>query len=144
MHAHGAAWSVRPPWATGKAALRESVRRQSRTAPRRRRGASRAATGVAAALNHAPPCMQKGDLVQAGAACGRVRRCSGSLGEEVDNALPSTAVSVVGLDAVPAAGDVFRVWAVEADAREAAAVRPACMHRACMRLPRTPTCAQHA
>lgn len=68
--------------------------------------------------------MQKGDAVQAGAACGRVRACRGSYGEDVDTAGPSTAVSVEGLDEVPAAGDVFRVFENEADARTAAEVRP--------------------
>ena len=68
-------------------------------------------------------CMQKGDMVQAGAACGRVRKCSDSMGDEVGEALPSTAVSVIGLDAVPAAGDVFTVYENESDAHDAAEVR---------------------
>eukprot|EP00892_Ulva_mutabilis_P000960 jgi/Ulvmu1/10865/UM007_0039.1 len=62
----------------------------------------------------------KGDVVQAGAACGRVRACRGSYGENVESAGPSTAVSVEGLDEVPAAGDVFRVFKDEAEARSAA------------------------
>ena len=67
-------------------------------------------------------CVQKGDVVQAGAACGRVRACRGSYGEPVEAAGPSTAVSVEGLDEVPAAGDVFRVFEDEAEARTAAEV----------------------
>jgi translation initiation factor IF-2 len=67
--------------------------------------------------------------VQAGAAYGRVRSCVGSRGEEIV-ATPSTAVSVLGLDSVPAAGDTFRVFLSESEAREAAEVRPvfSCTH----------------
>jgi translation initiation factor IF-2 len=67
--------------------------------------------------------VQKGDIVQAGRAVGRVRACKGSHGEDVAEATPSTAVSVVGLDFVPAAGDLFRVHQNESSAREAAEVR---------------------
>lgn len=66
--------------------------------------------------------MQKGDVVQAGSSYGRVRSCVNSRGEEID-ATPSTAVSVVGLNTVPAAGDIFHVFADETEARAAAEVR---------------------
>jgi translation initiation factor IF-2 len=65
--------------------------------------------------------MQKGDILQAGAAFGRVRSCVGSRGEELEGT-PSSAVSVLGLDTVPAAGDTFRVFKNESDARQAAEV----------------------
>lgn len=48
------------------------------------------------------------------------------MGEAVGEALPSTAVSVIGLDAVPAAGDVFTVFENEADAHNAAEVCTIC------------------
>jgi translation initiation factor IF-2 len=78
-------------------------------------------------LREAAAGVQKGDIVQAGAAFGRVRSCVGSKGEELEGT-PSSAVSVLGLDSVPAAGDTFRVYESESDAREAAAVRfqPSC------------------
>ena len=66
--------------------------------------------------------LQKGDILQAGAACGHVRACLGATGEEVVG-LPSTAVVVTGLDEVPAAGDTFIVFEDEDEAREAAKVR---------------------
>ena len=59
--------------------------------------------------------------MQAGGAYGKVRQCLNSFGEEVE-ATPSTAFSVLGLDSVPAAGDLFTVHERESDAREAAKV----------------------
>lgn len=80
-------------------------------------------SGLHLSTKHAPAAVQRGDVVQAGASYGRVRSCVGSRGEEIV-ATPSTAVSVLGLDSVPAAGDTFRVFLSETEAREAADVRP--------------------
>ena len=62
-------------------------------------------------------------MVQAGAAVGHVRSATNSNGVEVE-ATPSTAVAVLGLDDVPSAGEPFRVFPDEKEARKAAEARP--------------------
>jgi translation initiation factor IF-2 len=59
-------------------------------------------------------------VVVAGAAYGRVRALSGAAGADVAEAGPSIAVKLVGLNAVPAAGDTFEVCATEQEARRRA------------------------
>ena len=69
--------------------------------------------------------LRVGDSVVCGAAHGRVRAMIASNGDAVDEALPSTPVQVLGLTAVPGAGDTF--LAVEDDrmARQIAEQREA-------------------
>ncbi|HOL30650.1 MAG TPA: translation initiation factor IF-2 [Anaerohalosphaeraceae bacterium] len=51
--------------------------------------------------------LQKGSIVLAGGACGRIRTMTDSRGRSVKTAPPSTPVEITGLDSVPAAGDKF-------------------------------------
>jgi len=64
-----------------------------------------------------------GDIVVAGAQCGRVRRLQGTRGEALQEAGPSSAVELVGLNGLPSAGDNFIVTSDEAKARQIAEVR---------------------
>jgi translation initiation factor IF-2 len=77
--------------------------------------------GPAAAVLVAAGTLRPGDIVVAGAAYGRVRALSDG-GGDVAEAGPSTAVMLTGLNAVPAAGDAFRVAATEQEARRDAEV----------------------
>jgi translation initiation factor IF-2 len=61
-----------------------------------------------------------GDPAVAGAASGRVKAMLDDRGENVKEAPPSTPVQVLGFDAVPAAGDEFRVTRTARLAREIA------------------------
>ncbi|KAG1676523.1 hypothetical protein FOA52_000066 [Chlamydomonas sp. UWO 241] len=65
--------------------------------------------------------LRVGDVVQAGSTYGKVRSMSNDLGETIFEAGPSIALQLSGLDSVPDAGEEFKVYATEADAREAAA-----------------------
>jgi translation initiation factor IF-2 len=62
--------------------------------------------------------LEVGDVVVAGTAYGRIRAMFDYLGEKKQNAVPSTPVSVMGLNEVPVAGELFRIVANEKDARE--------------------------
>jgi translation initiation factor IF-2 len=64
--------------------------------------------------------LRVGDAVAAGGAHGRVRAMAGPSGAAADAAGPSTAVQVLGLSAVPQAGDEFDVFPSESEARAAA------------------------
>lgn len=64
--------------------------------------------------------LRQGDIVRAGASCGRVRNMTNDLGKYVDSAGPSIAVQLVGLDSTPSAGEEFEVYPTESAAREAA------------------------
>jgi translation initiation factor IF-2 len=61
-----------------------------------------------------------GDALVAGTSHGRVRALVNPLGETVDQAVPADPVEVLGLSSVPSAGDEFRVFADERDARDLA------------------------
>lgn len=61
-----------------------------------------------------------GDVLLAGTSHGRVRAMVGQKGARVEEVGPSDAVEIQGLDSVPAAGDEFRVFADERQARELA------------------------
>lgn len=61
-----------------------------------------------------------GDALVAGMAFGRVRAMLDPKGNTVDSAGPSDAVEILGLQTVPGAGDEFRVFQEERDARELA------------------------
>jgi translation initiation factor IF-2 len=61
--------------------------------------------------------LQSGDLVVAGKAYGRMKAITDFKGKAVKKAGPSMPVSVMGLNEVPAAGDVFQVVDSEREAR---------------------------
>jgi translation initiation factor IF-2 len=67
--------------------------------------------------------LRVGDSVVAGTAYGRVRALVNPLGENVSDALPAAPVEILGLGSVPGAGDEFRVFADERDARNLAEER---------------------
>lgn len=64
-----------------------------------------------------------GDHMVVGTAHGRVRALVNPLGEIVENAKPADPVELLGLNSVPDAGDEFRVFADERDARNLAEER---------------------
>jgi len=67
--------------------------------------------------------LRVGDALVAGTAYGRVRALVNPLGETVKTAGPADPVEVLGLSSVPSAGDEFRVFADERDARNTAEER---------------------
>jgi len=62
--------------------------------------------------------LETGDIVVAGSAYGRLRAMFDYFGRKVDNAGPSFPVSVMGLNSLPSAGDVFQVVDSEKEARQ--------------------------
>ncbi|MEK7442393.1 MAG: translation initiation factor IF-2 [Chloroflexota bacterium] len=75
------------------------------------------AKGVMATLLVQNGTLRTGDVIIAGMASGRIRRMFNDHGEVVDEAPPSTPVSVLGLSDVPVAGDIFRVVETDREAR---------------------------
>ncbi len=67
--------------------------------------------------------MHPGDIVVAGTSYGRVRALVDPRGKHVDEALPADPVEILGLNSVPVAGDEFRVFDDERDARKLAEER---------------------
>ncbi|MCB0793851.1 MAG: translation initiation factor IF-2, partial [Flavobacteriales bacterium] len=67
--------------------------------------------------------LRKGDVILAGQYSGRVRNMFNERGGSVDEAGPSTPVSILGLDGAPNAGDQFHVFEDERDARAIATRR---------------------
>ena len=67
--------------------------------------------------------LRVGDVFVAGASSGKVRAMIDDKGRQVSEAGPSVPVEVLGLSAVPSAGDAFTVVENEARAREVAAYR---------------------
>jgi translation initiation factor IF-2 len=61
--------------------------------------------------------LEAGDIVVAGKAFGRMKAITDYKGKPVQKAAPSTPVAVMGLNEVPAAGDVFQVVGSEREAR---------------------------
>jgi translation initiation factor IF-2 len=61
--------------------------------------------------------LRVGDAVVVGTSHGRVRALVNPKGDKVDQALPADPVEIIGLGSVPQAGDEFRVFADERDAR---------------------------
>ncbi len=61
--------------------------------------------------------LHTGDIVAAGSAHGRVRAMTDSVGRTIKEAGPSTPVSIIGLNDVPEAGEVFVVCKDEKEAR---------------------------
>ncbi|GAG17959.1 unnamed protein product, partial [marine sediment metagenome] len=64
-----------------------------------------------------------GDVVIAGTACGRVRAMFDYQGNQIEQAMPSTPVSVLGLSDIPMAGELFNVTESERSARAIVAQR---------------------
>lgn len=71
-----------------------------------------------------------GDIVLAGPSWGRVRRIISDQGQDLKEAGPSTPVQIVGMTAVPNAGDVISVTTDENGAREVAEARQRLMRQA--------------
>ncbi len=67
--------------------------------------------------------LRVGDIFVAGSEWGRVRALVNERGEQVEEALPSTPVEVLGLNGTPLAGDDFTVMDSESRAREIADFR---------------------
>ncbi len=67
--------------------------------------------------------LRVGDAIVAGTSHGRVRALVNPLGENVTAAGPADPVEILGLGSVPSAGDEFRVFADERDARNLAEER---------------------
>jgi len=61
--------------------------------------------------------LKTGDAVVVGACFGRVRRMTDDRGKEIKEAKPSTPVEIIGLNDVPVAGDIFKVFENERHAR---------------------------
>jgi translation initiation factor IF-2 len=74
--------------------------------------------GVLATLLIQNGTLKVGDIVVAGRAYGRLRAMFDYHGRKLHKAGPSTPVSVMGLNEVPSAGDLFRVVASEREARD--------------------------
>ncbi len=67
--------------------------------------------------------LNPGDTVVAGTSYGRVRALVGPRGEHMKSAGPADPVEILGLNSVPTAGDEFRVFEDERDARKLAEER---------------------
>lgn len=64
--------------------------------------------------------LRVGDVILAGQHYGRVKAMFDHIGQKVEAAGPSTPVQVLGLSGAPQAGDVFKVYDTEREAREIA------------------------
>jgi len=73
--------------------------------------------------------LRVGDVFVAGASSGKVRAMIDDKGRQIKEAGPSVPVEVLGLSAVPSAGDAFTVVENEARAREVAAYRQSVIDR---------------
>lgn len=79
--------------------------------------------GVVATLLVQSGTLRVGDAILAGTASGKVRAMFDFYGKQITEATPSTPVSVMGLSAVPMAGELFSVWETEREARSIAEKR---------------------
>ena len=79
--------------------------------------------GVMATLLVQNGTLENGDVVIAGTAHGRIKAMFDFLGKQVKEAKPSTPVSVMGINDVPTAGDLFTRVENEKEAREKARER---------------------
>lgn len=75
------------------------------------------ARGVLTTLLIQNGTLSQGDIVVAGEAYGRLRAMFDHLGNQIEEATPSQPVSVMGLNEVPQAGDLFRVVDSDKEAR---------------------------
>ncbi len=73
--------------------------------------------GVVATLLVQNGSLELGDVVLAGTSLGRLRAMFDFRGRKIRKAGPSTPVSVLGLDSIPQAGDIFQVMPSEKEAR---------------------------
>ncbi len=64
--------------------------------------------------------LKQGQPIVVGSCFGRVRRMTNDMGSEIKQAKPSTPVEVIGLNEVPQAGDMFKVFDSEKEARAVA------------------------
>ncbi len=76
--------------------------------------------GVVATLLVQNGTLRKNDFLVVGSTYGKIRRMSDQRGNEIEEALPSTPVEILGLNEVPTAGDNFRVYADEKTAKDVA------------------------
>ncbi len=75
------------------------------------------ARGVEATLLVQNGTLETGSIILAGNSTGRIRAMFDYRGKKIRKAEPSTPVRVMGLNDVPRAGDIFRVYASEKEAR---------------------------
>jgi len=64
--------------------------------------------------------LRAGDTIVIGSAYGRIRAMTNDRGQRIKEALPSTPVEIIGLNEVPAAGEIFMVTENEKEARNIA------------------------
>ena len=67
--------------------------------------------------------LKKSDSIVVGSCYGKVRKMTNDLGQEIEEALPGTPVEIIGLDDIPVAGENFKVFADDKDARAVAQAR---------------------
>ena len=67
--------------------------------------------------------LHSGDIIVVGSSYGRVRKMVDDHGREIKSATPSSPVEIIGLNDVPEAGDVFKVFENEKKARHIAEAR---------------------
>ncbi|MBQ1482254.1 MAG: translation initiation factor IF-2 [Erysipelotrichaceae bacterium] len=67
--------------------------------------------------------LHQSDSIVVGTAYGKVRKMTNDLGKEITEALPGTPVEIIGLNDVPVAGDNFKVFDDDKDARAVAQAR---------------------
>lgn len=67
--------------------------------------------------------LKASDTIVVGSVYGHVRKMTNDLGNEIKEALPSTPVEIIGLNDVPVAGDIFKVFKSEKEARHVAEAR---------------------
>lgn len=67
--------------------------------------------------------LNKGDIIVCGPYYGRIKAMFDHKGERIDAAGPSTPVQVLGLNGAPQAGEIFKVFASEQDAKDLATKR---------------------
>ncbi len=79
--------------------------------------------GVVATLLVQNGTLKVGDFIAVGTSSGRIRAMFDYQGNAVEEALPSTPVSILGLSDVPMAGELFTVYESEREARDAALER---------------------
>lgn len=62
--------------------------------------------------------LRRGDIIQTDTSCGKIRAMIDDIGVQTEEALPSTAVEILGFSSVPQPGDLFTVVATEKEARQ--------------------------
>lgn len=67
--------------------------------------------------------LRQSDSVVVGTCYGKVRKMTNDMGKEITEALPGTPVEIIGLNDVPVAGDNFKVFEDDKDARAVAQAR---------------------